>query len=86
MMKCFKVQRFLSLREVKEQFFPSRSERWILNLAKAGGFGDVVRDSGGWLIPELGILEYLGQHRITAGAAPASGVGRAENLVQFHGK
>jgi len=58
------VQAYYSVRDVRRIFFPSRSIRWITDRAKAGAFGPVVRDAGGWLIPEAGILAYLSERMI----------------------
>jgi hypothetical protein len=60
-----KLEPYYSLRDVRRLFFPSRSIRWLTDQAKAGAFGQVVKDAGGWLLPESGILEYLRQRTVT---------------------
>jgi hypothetical protein len=55
--------------DVQRRFFPSRSVRWITDHAKAGDFGPAVRDAGGWLLPESGLLRYLASRVATRDAA-----------------
>lgn len=58
----------LSVQEVRGEFFPGRSERWIKDQAKAGAFGlNIARDGKGWLIPKQGVLEYCERHRVLVG-------------------
>lgn len=62
--KSFAAERFLSVQEIRARVFPSRSERWIKDKAKAGEFGDIVRDGKGWLIAESGLVAWLNRHRV----------------------
>lgn len=78
----FKLERLLSIREARQEIFPSRSERWIKEQIKAGKFGDVIRDAGGWLIPQSGILVYLERNRVQACAATPVRREQLGNLVQ----
>lgn len=41
-----------------------RCEKWVIQRAKAGDFGPVFRDDGGWLIPAAGVNEYLRRHQV----------------------
>jgi len=72
--------RCLSVAMVVSEYFPGRSDRWVKDKAKAGEFGEVFRDNGGWLIPEAGLQAYLSRHRVTT---QAQGSGQHNNLVQF---
>jgi hypothetical protein len=46
-----------------------RSERWVIDQAKAGAFGaDVFKDGKGWLLPASGINAYLDRHRVEVAA------------------
>jgi len=56
-----------SVADVKRLFFPSRSDRWIKDRAKRGAFGTVLRDAGGWMIPESGLRAYLDNHAVEVG-------------------
>lgn len=80
--QTFKPGRFLDVKMVRSDFFPSRSERWIVDKAKSGAFGDCVKDGGGWLIPEAGILEYLERNRVITSADFSQSVG-VLNLQQY---
>lgn len=62
---AFKAEPFHSVDSVRRLFFPSRSTRWIRERIKSGDLGEVVRDGGGWLIPESGVLSYLERHRLS---------------------
>lgn len=48
----------------------SRSERHVVDQAKAGQFGVVYRDDGGWLIPASGVQAWLGR-RVFSGSVVA---------------
>jgi len=77
-----KTEPCYSLKDVKARFFPSRSTRWIKEKARAGEFGDVLRDSGGWLIPESGIAAYFERHRVWTGATIPLRPDQRDNLIQ----
>lgn len=47
-----------------------RGSVWAIRKARAGEFGRVVCDSGGWLIPESGVNSYLSRNT-PAGIVPA---------------
>lgn len=74
---------FHSVETARRQFFPGRSERWVRQRCRAGDFGDLVRDGGGWLIPERGILHYLERRRVRVGTPPAARCEQVSNLIQF---
>jgi hypothetical protein len=78
-----KIQRFYTVREVSE-LLGGCSERTVKRRILAGEFGDVLRDAGGWLIPEAGLAGYLARHKISRDDIPA-GLRPAPpgNLVQF---
>lgn len=46
--------------------FLGRSAEWVSDRARAGDFGRVVRDDGGWLIPASGVQRYLDAHSFYA--------------------
>lgn len=76
------AERHFSVKEAQAGVFPSRSVQWIIRQVKAGAFGPVAADGGGWLIPESGLVAYLERHRVMPGAdAPPGATSR--NLVQF---
>lgn len=79
---AFKVERFLTAPDVRREFFPTRSSKWILGKIKAGAFGEVAKDGGGWLVPESGVLGYLERHRVAPGECQARPE-QKRNLVQF---
>lgn len=81
--QTFKRGRFLSIKMAREELFPSRSERWIVDKAKAGEFGDCVKDGGGWLVPEVGILDYLERNRVVTTADFSQSSAGALNLQQY---
>lgn len=80
--QTFKPGRFFSVKLAREVYFPSRSERWIKDKAKAGAFGDCVRDGGGWLFSEAGVLAYLERNRVIT-TADFSQSATILNLKQF---
>lgn len=80
-MSNVKHGRCLSVKMVRAEFFPGRSERWVKDKAKAGQFGEVFRDDAGWLIPEAGVVGYLARHRVTQTAE--TNPEQHNNLVQF---
>jgi len=65
-----KIQRLYTIEETR-LLFGGRSSRWVTRHIKAGDFGEVIRDAGGWLIPEAGIQGYLARHRISREDIPA---------------
>lgn len=78
----FKAEPFFSLHEVRARFFPSRSERWLREMARTSAFGDVVKDGGGWLVPESGVLAYLERNRVSV-VCLVTRPEQRKNLVQF---
>lgn len=83
---AFKAERFLTAPDLRKEFFPGRSARWVTDKIKHGAFGDVARDGGGWLVPESGVLEYLERRRVSPAEAEAAvRPEQRDNLVQFRG-
>lgn len=39
-----------------------RCDEWVVRRIKAGDFGPVSRDDGGWLIPASSVNRYLAKH------------------------
>lgn len=79
---AFKPEPFFSIAQVREQFFPGRSERWVRERVRTRDFGDVVRDGGGWLVPQSGVLAYLEKRRVSI-VRLVSRPEQKSNLVQF---
>lgn len=61
-----KPEKFFSVRDVKHQFFPSRSARWIKDTFKSGRYGPVMRDAAGWFFSEKAIYNFQQQRLVTA--------------------
>lgn len=65
----FMAERYLSLSDVKEKHFPSRSLRWIKDTFRALAGEDaalfpVMRDGSGWQISVKAIESYQQRHTI----------------------
>lgn len=71
--------RLFGVRDVIGSFFPGRSARWVKERAKAGDFGKVWLDGGGYLISEAGIASYLNRCELNLDRPIPRG--RASNLV-----
>lgn len=78
-------ERFFAVKDVVARFFPSRSERWVKDAFKSGGFGPVLRDGGGWLVSESAIAAYQAHHLVGAVARPPARREQRVNLMQFAG-
>lgn len=56
------VEAMYPVRIVAGLFF--RGENWVIERCKAGDFGQVYRDGGGWMIPASGLNAYLRRHAV----------------------
>lgn len=68
-----------NVNQVKAQFFPGRSTRWIRSTFAGGKYGEVFRDAGGWLIPAGAIEKWREIHRVKRLALRQTQV---NNLIQ----
>ena len=72
--------RLFGVKAVVAGFFPGRSARWVKERVKAGDFGKVWLDGGGYLVSEAGIAEYLKRFELNLDRPIPRG--RRENLTQ----
>lgn len=75
------AEKFYSVSQVAAMF-PGRGRRWVIDRVKAGQFGTVLKDDGGWLIPLSGLRAFVSARAVDpADLAPE--LQPSPNLVQL---